>query len=51
MIFDDLRSFIKFLEEKKELVRIHAEVDPILEITEITDRVSRNKVRHSFSNM
>ena len=43
MIFNDLRSFIKFLEKKKELVRIHAEVDPILEITEITDRVSKKQ--------
>ena len=41
MIFDDLRSFIKFLEKKKELIRVRAEVDPILEITEITDRVSK----------
>jgi len=43
MIFDDLRSFIKFLEKKKELVRIRAEVDPILEITEITDRISKKQ--------
>jgi 4-hydroxy-3-polyprenylbenzoate decarboxylase len=41
VIFDDLREFINFLEDKKELVRIKAEVDPILEITEITDRISK----------
>ncbi len=41
MIFNDLREFIDFLEEKKELVRIKAKVDPILEVTEITDRISK----------
>lgn len=41
MIFDDLSEFIDFLEKKKELIRIKAEVDPILEITEITDRISK----------
>ncbi len=41
MIFDDLREFIDFLEDKKELVRIKAEVDPVLEVTEITDRISK----------
>ncbi len=41
MIFSDLREFIGFLEDKKELVRIKTEVDPILEVTEITDRISK----------
>lgn len=41
MIFHDLREFIDFLEDKKELVRIKTEVDPILEVTEITDRISK----------
>ncbi len=41
MIFNDLSEFIDFLEDKKELVRIKTEVDPILEVTEITDRVSK----------
>jgi len=41
MIFDDLREFISFLEDKKELVRITTEVDPILEVTEIADRISK----------
>jgi 4-hydroxy-3-polyprenylbenzoate decarboxylase len=35
----DLRSWIGLLEREGELVRISAEVDPHLEITEITDRV------------
>lgn len=41
MIFNDLRGFINFLEQKKELVRIKAEVDSDLEVTEITDRISK----------
>src|SRR5918999_2818769 len=35
----DLRDWIALLEREGELVRIDAEVDPDLEITEITDRV------------
>lgn len=42
MAYKDLREFIKFLESEGELVRIKQEVDPILEITEIADRVSKN---------
>src|SRR5256714_3954295 len=34
----DLRAWIKLLEREGELVRVAAEVDPDLEITEITDR-------------
>ncbi|MFV0520435.1 MAG: menaquinone biosynthesis decarboxylase [Lachnospirales bacterium] len=41
MAYSDLQDFIKTLEEKNELIRINAEVDPILEITEIADRVSK----------
>ncbi|MEW6129148.1 MAG: menaquinone biosynthesis decarboxylase [Acidobacteriota bacterium] len=37
----DLREFIKTLEKHGELKRIRAEVDAELEITEITDRVSK----------
>lgn len=43
MICNDLRDFITFLEEKKELVRLKSEVDPILEVTEIADRVSKKQ--------
>jgi 4-hydroxy-3-polyprenylbenzoate decarboxylase len=41
MIYHDLREFMRFLEEKGELVRITAEVDAELEITELTDRISK----------
>ena len=38
----DLRDWIALLEREGELVRISAEVDPHLEITEITDRVVKS---------
>jgi 4-hydroxy-3-polyprenylbenzoate decarboxylase len=41
--FQNLNSFLKFLEEKGDLHRIKAEVDPILEITEIATRVVKKK--------
>lgn len=41
MAYADLREFIAALERAGELVRVRAEVDPALEITEITDRVSK----------
>lgn len=41
MAYKDLRDFVAALEAKGELVRIRAEVDPELEITEIADRVSK----------
>lgn len=42
MAFKDIQHFMRFLEDKGELVRVKAEVDADLEITEITDRVSKN---------
>lgn len=41
MAYDDLRDWIKTLEKNGELKRIREEVSPELEITEITDRVSK----------
>lgn len=41
MAFKDLRDFINLLEAKGELKRISVEVDPVLEITEISDRTLR----------
>ena len=41
MAYDDLRDWIKTLEQHGELKRIREEVSPELEITEITDRVSK----------
>ncbi len=45
MAYDDLRDWIKTLEKKGELKRIREEVSPELEITEITDRVSKIGIR------
>lgn len=42
MAYKDLREFLKLLEEKGLLKRIKAEVDPILEIAEINDRVVKS---------
>jgi 4-hydroxy-3-polyprenylbenzoate decarboxylase len=39
--YDDLRDWIKTLEKHGELKRIREEVSPELEITEITDRVTK----------
>ncbi|SHJ81435.1 4-hydroxy-3-polyprenylbenzoate decarboxylase [Anaerocolumna jejuensis DSM 15929] len=41
MSYRDLQGFIKVLEKNGELKRITCEVSPILEITEITDRISK----------
>ena len=41
MAYDDLRDWISTLDKNGELKRISAEVSPDLEITEITDRVSK----------
>ena len=41
MAYDDLRDWIKSLEKQGELRRVREEVSPELEISEITDRVSK----------
>ena len=43
MPYDDLRDWIQSLDRAGELKRIRTEADPILEITEITDRVSKSR--------
>ncbi len=42
MAYNDLREWISKLDKAGELRRVEAEVDPILEIAEITDRVSKS---------
>ena len=37
----DLQSFVRELEQRGWLRRVSVEVDPVLEITEITDRVTK----------
>ncbi|MCM2972301.1 4-hydroxy-3-polyprenylbenzoate decarboxylase [Larsenimonas suaedae] len=43
MQYRDLREFIDGLEARGQLVRVRAEVDPYLEMTEICDRVLREE--------
>jgi 4-hydroxy-3-polyprenylbenzoate decarboxylase len=47
MAFRDLREFIRLLEQRGELIRIKMQVNPELEITEITDRVSKGEARQN----
>jgi 4-hydroxy-3-polyprenylbenzoate decarboxylase len=41
MAIKDLREFIALLEKRGQLKRVTAELDPVLEIGEVTDRVSK----------
>jgi 4-hydroxy-3-polyprenylbenzoate decarboxylase len=43
LAYDDLRDWIQALDRAGELRRIRTEADPILEIAEIADRVSKSK--------
>lgn len=42
MAYRNLREFLDRLEREGELKRVQVEVDPVLEITEITDRVTKS---------
>jgi 4-hydroxy-3-polyprenylbenzoate decarboxylase len=46
LAYNDLREWIAALERAGELKRVRVPVDPILEITEITDRVSKSRKPH-----
>jgi len=48
--FDDLRDWIKKLDKAGELLRIREEVDPILEMAHIADRVSKSGHKHDKKN-
>src|SRR5215217_3295735 len=43
MAFKNLQQFIELLEKEGELIRIKEYVDPRLEISEITDRISKTE--------
>ena len=45
MAYEDLRDWIAALDRAGELKKVRTEVDPILEVTEIADRVSKGKTR------
>jgi 4-hydroxy-3-polyprenylbenzoate decarboxylase len=51
LAYNDLREWITALERAGELKRIKTEVDPILEITEITDRVSKSGRSSNLKNV
>jgi 4-hydroxy-3-polyprenylbenzoate decarboxylase len=51
LAYDDLRDWIRTLEKSGELRRIREEVSPELEITEITDRVSKLGIRNQGSGI
>lgn len=50
MAYDDLRDWMQALEKHGELRRIREEVSPELEITEITDRVSKIGARGNHAS-
>jgi 4-hydroxy-3-polyprenylbenzoate decarboxylase len=41
LAYNDLRDWIAHLERAGELKRVREEIDPVLEIAEITDRASK----------
>ena len=41
MAYSSLTEFVEFLEKKGELVRVQEEVDPVLEVAAIADKVSK----------
>jgi 4-hydroxy-3-polyprenylbenzoate decarboxylase len=43
MPYEDLREFIRKLEDELEIIRVEKEVDPVLEMTVIADRAVKNK--------
>lgn len=46
MAFPTLRDFVLHLEKNNELARVRAAVDPVLEITEIADRIMKSTAPH-----
>jgi len=49
MPMDNLRDFIRALEQTGQLKRVKTPVSPVLEITEITDRVSKSPVQNNLA--
>src|SRR5437588_755796 len=48
MPYENLQEFLRALDAAGELRRIKASVDPLLEVAEITDRVSKSPDRAGF---
>jgi len=49
--YRDLREFIGLLEKEGELKRVRAEVDPVLEITEVVQRLGREAISQGLQHM
>ena len=49
--FPNLRSYIQYLDDHKELARVTAEVDPVLELAEISDRVMKSPAPHGHGEL
>jgi 4-hydroxy-3-polyprenylbenzoate decarboxylase len=49
LAYNDLREWVAALERAGELKRIKTEVDPVLEIAEITDRVSKSRDKNGVA--
>ncbi len=49
MAFPTLRDFVQHLEKHNELARVKVPADPVLEITEIADRVMKSPAPHGAS--
>jgi 4-hydroxy-3-polyprenylbenzoate decarboxylase len=47
--YRDLREFVQKLEKERELKRIRAEVDPVLEITEVAQRIGRQGLKPTLN--
>jgi 4-hydroxy-3-polyprenylbenzoate decarboxylase len=51
MPLENLRDFISFLESNNELHRVAARVNPVLEIAEIADRMSKSPAPHGHNEL
>src|SRR4051794_29294612 len=50
MAYENLQEFLKALEAVGELKRVKAAVDPVLEVAEIADRVSKGRATGGIPN-
>ena len=49
MALQDLREYLRLLESRNNLAHLHTPVSPILEITEITDRICKGPVEENVA--
>jgi 4-hydroxy-3-polyprenylbenzoate decarboxylase len=47
LLMNNLREFVSLLDERRQLVRISTSISPILEISEVTDRVSKMPIERN----